>query len=859
MRGVRLAAAIVVVMVLASSVSAQATQTGVLGAWRDINPTAYLTPPANPSLDSVYMLSATDGWAVGEFAPTSDPTGGNQAPPVILHYDGTTWNLVPAPKNPTEAPAIPGGYALTSVSFGPPYNPISANDGWAVGFGFEGVAGPCGTPLSCAVALHWNGISWEAQLSGLTAPSAGGLTSVFMVSPTDVWAVGSDAAGSNGVFWHWTGVPGLGGGWSLHGTATGAPLLSVFMVGSAEGWAVGAGGVIYHYFGGAWAAFSSPVTILLRSLFMSSPTEGWAVGNAGTIIHFTGGTWNGPVSPGTTATDLLLVLMVSSTEGWAVGKSSTILHYSGGSWTRLPINQVPTLPATGFDFKSASFNTASDGWSVGSAGVVLHFDGSNWGTVTSPTQTSLTSISFGPPLSPINPNDAWAVGLATSSLPIPPAVTEPTIIHWNGFMWTKGIATGTLNDLFSVFMVSSGDVWAAGGGASTTASCAITPCPEILHFTGGSWNTLTPPPSSYVLFSIFMVGPNEGWAVGCSGAGAGCLSTPATGTGIILHYSIAAGVQSWGIFPTPSPTPLPPLTSVFMSSPNEGWAVGNSGTVLHYTVTGGVGTWNVVAVGGLPSTANLNSVFMLTPTSGWAVGGFPGPLPAPTGPLIIYWDGTRWSRVATPIIPGVQLTTPPILKSIYCNAPRDCWSVGAEQNLAQLLATIFHWDGVAWTHITLAPALIGLSFPAVLAAPPFLNSVYMLSPTKGWIVGSPFLSVAINNPLSTILRFEPFGGTTPAASTTTQTMVSTVRIFISPTSTTNTSATNTTTSSVAGEKIPGFPIESITVGILIGIASLILLRRRKLPTTRKLLLFTGGAPEPAHFGPPPTSWPRILP
>ena len=842
MQGARLAAAtIVVVVLLASSVSAQTTQTGVLGAWRDINPTAYLTPPANPPLDSVYMLNATNGWAVGEFAPTTDPTGGDQASPVILHYDGTTWNLVPAPKNPTEAPAIPGGYSLTSVSFGPPGKPISVNDGWAVGFGFQGVAGPCGTALSCGVTLHWNGISWEAQLSGLTGPSAGSLTSVFMVSPTDVWAVGSDVAGSNGVFWHWTGIPGLGGGWSLQGTAPGAPLLSVFMVGSTEGWAVGAGGVIYHYFGGAWTASSSPVTTLLRSLFMISPTEGWAAGNAGTIIHYTSGTWNGPVSPGITATDLLSVLMVSSTEGWAFGAGSTILHYSAGSWASLPINQVPTLPATGFDLRSASFNTASDGWSVGTAGVVLHFDGSNWGTVTSPTQTSLTSISFGPPLSPIDPDDGWAVGLTTSTLPIPPATTEPTIIHWNGFMWTKGVASGTLNNLYSVFMVSSGDVWAVGGGVTATASCAVTPCPEILHFTGGTWNTLTPPPTSYVLFSIFMVSSSEGWAVGCSGAGAGCLSTPASGTGIILHYSVSGGVGSWNTFPTTGS--LPPLTSVFMLNANEGWAVGNSGTVLHYTVMGGIGSWNVVAVGGLDPSANLNSVFMLSPTSGWAVGGFPGPLPAPTGPLIIYWDGTHWSSVATPTIPGVQLTTPPILKSIYCTGVEDCWSVGAEQTTAQLLATIFHWDGFAWTHITLAPALIGLSFPAVPAAPPYLNSVYMLSPTDGWAVGSPFISVAINNPLSTILRFVSFGATMEATTpvmpiTTTQTVVSTMTVQATVQTSVYTLLTGATTgvpplSNPSGALVPLIVI--LVVVLVLGLVLvLVLLTRRPRPRVRTL-------------------------
>ncbi len=801
-----------------------------MGVWRDINPTTYISPPANPPLNSVYMLSANEGWAVGDFAPTSDPSGGAQAFPVILHYDGTTWNLVPTPKNPTEVSAIPAGYTLTSVSFGPPENPINGNDGWAVGFGFEGVAGPCGVPLSCGVALHWDGVTWREEMSGLAGSIAGSLESVFMVSPTDVWAVGFDVGGVNGEFWHWTGVPGLGGSWSFQGTAVGAPLVSVFMVSSTEGWAVGASGAIYHYFGGAWTAFSSPVTPFLRSIFMTSATDGWAVGNSGTILRYASGTWSGPVSPGTTTSDLLSLFMVSSTEGWAIGRAGAILHYSGGSWGALPINQVPTLPPSDFDFRSVFFKTASDGWGVGTSGAILHFDGSNWGTVTSPTQTSLSSISFGPPLSPVNPNDAWAVGVATSSLPIPPSVTEPTIIHWNGFMWTKGIAIGTSNDLFSVFMVSSGDVWTVGGGAAPTAICTVTPCPEILHFTGGSWSSLTPPPGSYILFSIFMVSSSEGWAVGCSGVGAGCLSTPTTGAGIILHYTVSAGVQSWGIFPA-GPSALPPLTSVFMSSPNEGWAVGNGATLLHYTVSAGVGTWNLVTVGGLSPAANLNSVFMLSPISGWVVGGFQGPLPAPTGPIIIHWEGTHWTQVSTPTIPGGPLTTPPTLRSIYCTTPLDCWAVGAEQLVApQILATIFHWDGVAWTHITLAPSIIGLAFPAVLAAPPFLNSVYMLSSKEGWIVGSPFVSVAIGNPLSTILRFNPFGGVATVTSTTTETTASTVTVSItlSPTSAIQTLTTTTITSGFGSQGITGFPVESILIGIIVGMVFVIVIRRRSL-------------------------------
>jgi len=1019
---------------------------GVLGVWRDLNPTAYVSPPANPPLTSVFMLNATEGWAVGDERFTTSPTepintvfttgtvtstsalltdtsvtvSGNFAFPAVLHYDGSTWNMVPVPKNPTEENDIPSGYALTSINFGAPgpmgpITPIDRDDGWAVGCGFDTTPpGPaplppptCAPPappvaggvgLTTAVALHWDGVTWREQLSGLTGADAGPLESVFRVSSTDVWAVGSDPTGATGTFWHWTGVPGLGGGWTLQATAPGTPLYSVFMVSATEGWAVGADAAIYHYFGGTWTATPSPLPTTacptaslgcptLRSVFMVSPTEGWAVGDDGTtgafppgsgigvIIHYSAGTWTGPVSPGTAPNTLRSVFMVSSTEGWAVGDSGTIVHYTGGAWTKLPINLIPTLPATAFDFNSIFLNAANDAWSVGTAGSILHYDGVNWGTVTSPSLTELTSISFGPPpgvTSPgyteytPNPSDGWAVGRATSSLsPIPSSPTnpviEPTIIHWNGFMWTKGVAIGVQNDLLSVFMVDSGDVWTVGGGGQngggTTATCSTTPCPVILHYTGGSWNTVAPPAGSYVLNSVFMVNPNEGWAVGCEetdGLHNQCSPPPHTnpngegsraepeGTGVILHYTVTGGVGTWAIFPSPTtPTALPPLNAVFMVSPNEGWAVGDQATVLHYTVTGGIGTWNVVAVGGLPSSQlpppNLNSVYMLSPISGWAVGGIPtGMHPpgiptfaSPAGPIILYWDGTHWTRVATPTIPGGPIAFPPTLNSVYCSMstnqegrPTDCWTVGegfekdSVSGGGQFVSTIFHWDGIAWTHVTLAPSLLGIA-PGVVQAPT-LNSVYMITSSDAWIVGSsPTLSPlptpsylvppAISfSPLSTILRFAPFGGVLTATSTSTVLSTVTTAITAITSSTTispvcpgnvtisikavdsqgnpvsgvnvavtpiapcvptgsQTGVTNsqgvvtftlptgvyavsaskngasatqsitvnnssgqafTITLNISPGLIPGFPIESILAGIVLGLAALILLRRR---------------------------------
>lgn len=232
----------IVIIALSLVILAQpaAADSLVLGTWRDINPTAYINPPANPPLNSLYMLSSNEGWAVGDSLPTTNTTGTEF--PAVLHYDGATWNLVPVPKNPTEVnPSetqnnIPGPYNLTSVSFGPPNNPISRNDGWAVGF-----TEPL-NPSSLPIALHWDGVTWRAQRAGFPATPVI-LYSVFMVSPTDVWAVGGLQGGGGAQFWHWTGVPGLGGGWNQpQPTVTTVPFFfSVFMVSASEGWAVGTG------------------------------------------------------------------------------------------------------------------------------------------------------------------------------------------------------------------------------------------------------------------------------------------------------------------------------------------------------------------------------------------------------------------------------------------------------------------------------------------------------------------------------------------------------------------------------------------------------------------------------------------
>ena len=100
-----------------------------------------------PSLASVSMVSADEGWAVGRQGVEG----------VIVHYQGGQWSPV----------QINGGAEpLSSIDM------LSASEGWSVG--------------EQGTILHYSDGLWSKD----TSPTSSDLNSVSMVSPTEGWAVG---------------------------------------------------------------------------------------------------------------------------------------------------------------------------------------------------------------------------------------------------------------------------------------------------------------------------------------------------------------------------------------------------------------------------------------------------------------------------------------------------------------------------------------------------------------------------------------------------------------------------------------------------------------------------------------------
>jgi hypothetical protein len=147
------------------------------------------------------VRTSDDAWAVGY--------QGTEVPflnaPLVQHWDGTAWSVVPSPQPEG------GSSALTEVSA------LSATDAWAVGYDSEG-------PL----IQHWDGTAWTA----VNAPGSGyNLDGVTAISSGDAWAVGSAATSL-----HWDGST-----WRLYQTPAmpGSSFASVSAFSSNDIWAVG--------------------------------------------------------------------------------------------------------------------------------------------------------------------------------------------------------------------------------------------------------------------------------------------------------------------------------------------------------------------------------------------------------------------------------------------------------------------------------------------------------------------------------------------------------------------------------------------------------------------------------------------
>jgi hypothetical protein len=256
----------------------------VNGAWS-------VTPSPNPGascssgnaqwggnvLNALAVVSPSNVWAVGYDCYSSQP--------VIEHWNGTAWSLVP---NPVTGP---GEHTLSGIAA------VSASDIWAVGYTGETIgAGP--------FVVHWNGTQWSV----VSAPRIGDgarLNALAAIATNDVWGVGAYYE-PNDSHWesmiqHWNGTQ-----WSVVPSPSpgtyGNELSGLAVVSANDIWAIGrqsSGGAIIplieHWDGQHWTVVPSPNidggsdgVAMLCSIAAIAPNDVWAAGvyhNEQTDIH----------------------------------------------------------------------------------------------------------------------------------------------------------------------------------------------------------------------------------------------------------------------------------------------------------------------------------------------------------------------------------------------------------------------------------------------------------------------------------------------------------------------------------------------------------------------------------------------
>jgi hypothetical protein len=174
-------------------------ENGAINHWDGIS-WGNVTSPTTSTLVGAWASSETDAFAIG-----SDGT--------VLHYDGSQWSIM------TTLP-----YNLSGI------HGMASDDVWVS----SSVSG---------YVFHYDGASWDT----ITVPSTVPLTSIWAVSPSNVFAVGD-----NGVSIRYDGAT-----WKILPTPTGQGLIALWAGGPSAVFALTTGGDVIRFDGEEWVEYST--------------------------------------------------------------------------------------------------------------------------------------------------------------------------------------------------------------------------------------------------------------------------------------------------------------------------------------------------------------------------------------------------------------------------------------------------------------------------------------------------------------------------------------------------------------------------------------------------------------------------
>ncbi|GCE14451.1 hypothetical protein [Tengunoibacter tsumagoiensis] len=251
-------------------------------------------PQTNPATHAVPMgvaeIATNNVWVVGRIF---NIITGNQ--PLIEHWNGTNWRLVPAARGTSQLQGI---------------SALASNNIWALGSSGGGTDQSSSLPL----VENWNGVAWSAIKTPINT-STTQFSAIVALSSNNVWIAGEQ--GNATLFEHWNGTD-----WSI----TPSPNITV-----SQGFS----------------------TTYMNSIRALTPDDIWSVGyvnnysssgsiNIPLIEHWNGKTWKLIQSP---AGNIVLSAVAGHTahDVWAIGyqPGQTIFeHWNGKNWSLVAVPEL---------------------------------------------------------------------------------------------------------------------------------------------------------------------------------------------------------------------------------------------------------------------------------------------------------------------------------------------------------------------------------------------------------------------------------------------------------------------------------------------------------------------------------------
>ena len=297
------------------------------------------------------------------------------------------------------------------------------------------------------------------------------------------------------------------GTWVVQKQISGVNFTSFYANTDNDAWSIGndasSNGKIYHWDGSDWNVQSIPIVKSLSDISFASSNDGWCVGEDANskiaILHYNGIAWTKDTIPSSNLYGYRAQLNVRSSNNIWVIRSNAVYKFDGSKWTK---TELGIGGGTYSSLTAISFVNDNEGWVISNDGKVFIWNGIGWGKGTdAPTYGYSGDQCLYSDLEVINSSEIWAMG----------RITDFRLQKFNGNSW-QSILTQNNEQIYgySIQIVNSSLGWIVGGFSQIGSASAI------YRYDGTYWTEVSSPTNS-VLYKVFMLNANSGWAVGYGG------------------------------------------------------------------------------------------------------------------------------------------------------------------------------------------------------------------------------------------------------------------------------------------------------------------------------------------------------